>query len=220
MPGMPGPAGKPARRRGLLDRIVGPRSVAVRHRTGLPDDVASEHLAEWLQRRHRLRIRIAPDGTVIGVRRRGVVPAMMRGARSASGIAGLAGVKEVRGAAVSAEPGHTAICLVADLGDQRAQSVAVGSGIALGGAFLVSGVALITAPVTLAGLPVAVGAGWVVTRLTHRYRVGRILEEVEITADQVAAGALPSRSRRVIESQIRKRLAGGASPSPATPEDT
>ena len=67
----------------------------------------------------------------------------------------------------------------------------VGSAVALGGAAVVSGAAVITAPVTLVGVPVAVGAGWATSRLTHRYRVRRVAEEVEITADEVAAGSEP-----------------------------
>ncbi len=178
-------------KRGVLDRMVGPRSVKVRHRTGLSDEAAVAHLSDWLKRRHRLRTRVNGEGTVVGVRRRGVVPVVARSVRSATGTAGLAGVKEVRAAAVTAEEGKTSLCLVVDLSDQRAQSVVAGSAVAAGGTLVVTAVSVLAGPVTLVGVPMAFGVGWVTSRVTHRYRVRRITEEVEMTADQVAAGANP-----------------------------
>lgn len=201
--------GQSSEGKGMLDRLVGPRSVKVRHRTGLSDREAAESLSEWLRRRHRLRIRINSEGTVVGVRRRGVVPVMVRSVRSATGRAGLAGVREVRGAAVSSRPGQTSICVVVDVSDQRTQSVVAGSAVALGGAVVVSVAAVVTAPMTLVGVPVAVGAGWVTSRVTHRYRVRRIEEEVEITADQVAAGALPS----TLAQELGDRIGSARRPS-------
>lgn len=178
-------------RRTILDRLIGPGTVTVRHRTGLPEGDVAESLGRWLKRGHRLRVRINREGAVVGVRRRGVVPSMARSVRSATGTAGLAGVKEVRAAAVGAEEGSTSLCLVADVTDARTQSVVAGSTVAVGGAVVVSAAAVVAGPVTLAGVPVAVGIGWVTSRLTHRRRVRRIAEEVEMTADNVAAGASP-----------------------------
>ncbi len=126
-----------------------------------------------------------------------------RRVRSATGRAGLSGVREVRGAVVAVEEGHTAFCVVADLSDVRTRSVIVGSAMAVGGAAIVSTAAVITAPVTLVGVPVFVGAGWVTSRLSHRHRLKRVTEEVEMTADEIAAGALPTN----LVSEIGARLA-------------
>lgn len=204
------------RSRTLLDRLVGPDQVKVGHRTGLGEQVALARLSDWLKRRHRLRIRINAQGAVVGVRRRGVVPAAMRRVRSATGTAGLSGVREVRGAAVSIDGDHTAICVVADVRELRTQSVVAGSVLALGGAVVISTAAVVTAPVTLVGVPVVVGAGWMTSRLTHRHQLRRITEEVEMTADGVAAGAEPPTLTR----EISERLGGlrlGRAPSEDRP---
>jgi hypothetical protein len=184
-------SGAEAGRRSVLDRLVGPGHVMVRHRTGIPEEATVARLGEWLRRQHRMRIRVAGHGIVVGVRRRGVMPAALRGVRSAAGRGGLSGLREVRGAAVAVEEGSTSFCVVADVSEQRTRSVIVGSAVALGGAAVVSTAAVVSAPVTLVGVPVMVGAGWATSRLTHRYRLRRIAEEVEITADEVAAGAEP-----------------------------
>ena len=130
---------------------------------------------------------------MIGVRRRGVVPVAIRRVRSATGRAGLSGVREVRGAVVGVDESHTAFCVVADVSDERTRSVLAGSTVALGGTFVVATVATFTAPVVLVGVPVFVGAGWFTSRFKYRYRLNRVAEEVEMTADEVAAGAVPPR---------------------------
>lgn len=187
-------------KRSVLDRLIGPRRVAVTNRTQLSEGDAVDQLSKSLRRQHRLRIRVNPQGAVIAVRRRGLVPVVSRSVRTATGRAGLAGVKEVRAAAVEADQGSTSLCVVADVSDQRIQSVVAGSAIAAGGTFVVGTVALVTAPVTLVAVPVALGAGWVTARLSHRYRVKHVIEEVEITADQVATGSPPpSRTVEVVE---------------------
>lgn len=186
----------------LLDRLVGPDRVAVGHRTGMAEADTVERLSYWLRRKHRLRIRLTGDGVVVGVRRRGVVPGALRRVRSVTGRAGLSGLREVRGAVVSVDQGSTSFCVVADLGEQRTRSVVVGSVVALGGAAVVSTAAVVTAPVTLVGVPVAVGAGWVGARLSHRSRLKRVAEEVEITVGMVAAGADPPTLGREITARL------------------
>ena len=84
-------------RRTVVDRLIGPRQVKVRHRTGLPEEATVARLGEWLRRYHRLRIRKTDGGIVVGVRQRGVLPGALRGVRSATGRAGLSGLREVRG---------------------------------------------------------------------------------------------------------------------------
>ncbi len=175
----------------MLDRVVGPGTVSVVHRTGLSEGEAAASLGEWLKRGHRLRIRTNRRGAIVGVRRRGVVPSVERGVRSATGTAGLAGVREVRAAAVGADERTTSICLVADVSDARNRSVATGGTVAAGGTVVVSAVALLTGPAALAGVPVALGIGWVTSRIGHARRLRRVAEEVEMTADNVAAGARP-----------------------------
>ncbi|MGI9614776.1 MAG: hypothetical protein ACR2QO_17830 [Acidimicrobiales bacterium] len=187
-------------KRGLLDRLIGPGRVAVSNRTTLSEGDTVDRLSRALRRQHRLRIRMNPEGAVVAVRRRGVVPVVTRSVRTATGRAGLAGVREVRAAAVEAADGSTSLCLVADVTDQRIQSVVAGSAVAAGGTFVVGTVALITAPVTLVGVPVALGVGWVTARFSHRYRVKHVAEEVEITADEVATGTpTPNRTIEVVE---------------------
>lgn len=185
-----------------LDRLVGPAKVQVSHRTGLSEDVTVARLSEWFKRRHHLRIRVNARGAVVGVRRRGVVPVAIRSVRSATGSAGLSGLREVRGAAVAVEEGHTSFCVVADVSEQRTQSMVVGSAVALGGAVAVTTAAVVTAPITMVGVPLMVGAGWMATRLTHRYRLRRITEEVEMTVDEVAVGAVPSTLVREIGARL------------------
>lgn len=187
------PADADGGKRSLVDRLIGPTKVTVRHRTGLTEEATAARLGEWFRRRHRLRIRVNPEGVVIGVRRRGVVPVAIRRVRSATGRAGLSGVREVRGAVVGVDESHTAFCVVADVSDERTRSVLAGSTVALGGTFVVATVATFTAPVVLVGVPVFVGAGWFTSRFKHRYRLNRVAEEVEMTADEVAAGAVPPR---------------------------
>ncbi len=181
------------RKRTAIDRLIGPPTVKIRHRTGLTDAEVSQRLADWLGRHHKLRVVVNQDGTVVGMRRRGMVPAVARSARQAVGREGLSGVREVRGAVVAGQPGQTSICVVADVTSQRTQSVLAGSAVTMGGAAVVSAAALITAaPITLIGFPVVMGAGWVTSRVTHRIRVRRIEEEMELTTEQVAVGAKPN----------------------------
>ena len=195
--------------RTLLDVLVGPGQVLVRHHTGITEDAARRSLQSWLQRRHRLRSRVTREGTVVAVRRRGMVPTVTRSVRTITGSAGLSGVREVRGVAITAEPGHTSLCVVADVRDHRAQSAAAGTVVALGGTAVLTTTAALIAPVTLVGLPVVVGAGWAVGRASHWYRVKRVTEEVEETADQVAAGASPSS----LLDEIGSRLVRGSRPA-------
>ena len=195
----------PDRARGVVERLVGPAQVTVRSRTGLSEEEAAARLGEWLKR-HRLRIRTNAEGTVVAIRRRGLLPTAMRQIRGAAGAAGLSGLREVRGAAVSAGEGQTMLCIVADVGEQRTQSVVAGSAVALGGSAVVATTAaVVAAPVTLVGVPVFVGAGWVITRVTHGRQVRRVREEMEMTTDNVAAGARPSGRLQEIAERMGSR---------------
>lgn len=178
-------------RRTVADRIFGPASVASLQHTPMPPDVAADHLRQWLTRHHRLQVRQTGADTLVASRRRGLVPAVHRGIRSATGSAGLSRVRQVRAAVADADGATSTVCLVADVGDHRTQSVLAGSMVATGGAAVVSAVALFTGPLALAVLPAAVGTGWAVSRLSHRHRVIRVREEVEVATGQVASGALP-----------------------------
>ena len=195
------------RRRSVLDRMVGPAVVTVRHHTGLAEEATMARLGDWFKRRHRLRTRINARGAVVGVRRRGMVTLAARQVRSATGRAGLSGLREVRGAAVAVDDGHTAFCVVADVSDHRTRSVVAGSAVAIGGTAVVSTVALVTAPVTFIGVPVFVGAGWVTSRLSHRHRVRRVTEEVEMTADEIAAGADPRNLAQELGTRLSDSIA-------------
>jgi hypothetical protein len=204
-------------KRSLVDRLIGPSKVSVRHRTGLTEEATTAGLGHWLGRRHRLRIRVTAEGVVIGVRRRGMVPMALRRVRSVTGRAGLSGVQEVRGAVVSVDDGHTAFCVVADVSDERTRTVLAGSAVALGGTVVVTGAAALTAPVTLVGVPVVLGAGWFTSRFRHRYRLKRVVEEVEMTADNVAAGAVPQRLVGGLGARLGSTRLGSARPGSARP---
>ncbi len=199
---------EPGRAGSLVERMIGPSTVLVGSRTGLSEGQVVQDLGQWLHRHHRLRIRVNPEGAVVAVRRRGLVPQALRQLRGAVGRAGLSGLREVRGAAVTTDEGQTMFCVVADVSEQRTHSVVAGSAIAFGGTVVVATAAAVTAPVALVGVPVAVGTGWVVTRVTHGRQIRRIREEVEITADNVAAGARPR--GRVQEVVDRLGLPGNA----------
>lgn len=196
-------------RRSVLDRVFGPGMVAVREHSKLPGDTAQETMREVLRRRHLFETVVDREGTVVARPRRGVVTALTRGVRSVSGrSSGLTRVREVKGAAVTAPTGETAVCLTADVRDQRTQAIAAGSAVAATGAAAVSAVAVVaTAPVALVGLPVAVAGGWAVSRTTHWYRVRRVTDEVTVTAGQVASGQAPA-------SLIDRVLGQSAKPSP------
>lgn len=193
-------------KRTVTDRLVGPSQVTVRSRTGLDEREVQERLRLWLKRRHRLRTRVDAEGTVVAIRRRGIVTTAVRQVRGATGSAGLSGMREVRGAAVSVDDQQTMICVVADVGEQRTQSVLTGSAVAIGGSAVVGTVAAVTAPVTLVGVPVAVGTGWIISRLTHRRQLRRIREEVEITTDNVAAGATPTSRVQEVAERLSYRI--------------
>ncbi|MEM7338967.1 MAG: hypothetical protein AAF467_09985 [Actinomycetota bacterium] len=175
----------------VLTVLVGPGQVAVRQRTGLTETETTERLQDWLKRRHRLRTRRDHRGAVVGVRRRGMLSSAARSVSTATGRAGLSGIKEVRGAAVGVDGGATAFVVVADVREQRARSLAMGSAVAATGTAVAVTAAVVTAPVSAVGVPVAVGVGWLASRVAHGRSVRRVTEEVEITADEVAAGVRP-----------------------------
>jgi len=176
----------------VADRVFGPSKVSATNRTELDGDAATDLLRVALGKRHGLRSRVTPDGHVVAVRRRGMIPAVVRGVKEVSGRGGLGGVKEVRGVAVTSETGETSLCLVADVSDRRASAVVVGSVVAVGGA-AVSGVLVIVVPAAAVGLPVALGAGWVTSRAIHWLTLKRVTEEVEIAAGEIAQGNAPKR---------------------------
>lgn len=194
--------------RSLADRIFGPGTVSAAHHSELSADDATQQLQRWLARRHRLSVRQTQDHTLIAVRRRGMVPAVSRSVRSANGTAGLEGVREVRAAVVDAGDSGSSVVLVADIRDHRTQSVVVGAAVAVGSSGLISLVALMTAPVALAGVPAAVGIGWVVTRVSHRRRVEQIRDEVEVTAERAAVGARPPTMVAELMGRLEGRRAG------------
>lgn len=185
----------------LADRVFGPGMVSRVHRSQLPAEVTADHLRRWLVRRHRLRAHQPSPGTIVAVRRRGMVPELGRRVRAANGTAGLSGMREVRAAVVQSDAGSS-LCLVADVRDKRTQSILAGAAVAVGTGAAVTAVGVVVAPGVLAGLPIAAGTGWLVTRLSHRRRVTRVQEEVDLTAGQAAAGALPP----TLVSEVAERL--------------
>ncbi|MEZ5411919.1 MAG: hypothetical protein R2761_28045 [Acidimicrobiales bacterium] len=179
--------------RSVTDRIFGPGEVQAVAGTRLPPDRAMVHLDQWLERRHHLRVRHPTADTVGAVRRQGLMPSVTHSVRAATGTAGLATAREVRAAVAGTEPGapESSVVVVADIRNRRARSVAAGSAVAAGTSAVVAVAALLTAPVTLVGVPVALGGGWAVARLTHHRGVKKVRIEVEITASRSPLWALP-----------------------------
>lgn len=185
--------GRGGAQRTVTDRIFGPGEVQAVAGTSLPPERAMVHLDQWLERRHHLRVRHPTVDTVVAVRRQGLMPSVVHNVRAATGTAGLATAREVRAAVAGAEPGapESSVVLVADIRNRRARSMAAGSAVAAGTSAVVAVAAILTAPVTLVGVPVALGSGWAVARITHHRGVKKVRIEVEITAEQVASGNLP-----------------------------
>ena len=196
-------------RRTATDRIFGPGEVQAVAGTRLPPDRAMVHLDQWLERRHHLRVRHPTADTVVAVRRQGLMPSVTHSVRTATGTAGLATAREVRAAVAGAEPGapESSVVLVADIRNRRARSVAAGSAVAAGTSAVVAVAALLTAPVTLVAVPAALGGGWAVARLSHHRAVKKVRIEVEITAEQVASGALPPTRIEQAVDKLGNRLA-------------
>lgn len=190
-----------------LDRLVGPRRVTVVRPCHVSGPEADRLAGEWLERAHLLRVTRGADGVVVARRRTDAAASAGRAVRSINGGGGLAKVREVRGAVGALADGTTAVCVHADVTDARFASVAVGSSI---GTFALAGVGLGTlllTPFAVAGAPVAVLAGVVVARRTHRRRVERITRSLEETADAVAAGAAPPAALAGLGRSLR-RLTG------------
>lgn len=196
--------------RTLADRLFGPGMVTTVHRSQLPAEITADHLRRWLVRRHRLRAHQPTPDVIVAVRRRGMVPELGRRLRAANGTAGLAGTREVRAAVVRSDAGSS-LCLVADVRDKRTQSVLAGAAVAVSTGAVVTAVGVVVAPGVLAGLPVAAGSGWLVSRISHHRRVKRVREEVELTAGQAASGALPptivSEMADRLDEHVARRLA-------------
>jgi len=198
---------------GVIDSVVGPSTVVVRHRTGIDNKTVTDNLADVLRRRYGMRTRITEDGTVVALHSRGVMSKFFNQARAAVNGGSLTTVNELRAAAVEVEPGRTSICLFADVSQARKQSVTAGSFVTAGGT-AVAGVAFLLAysAVSVVALPVSVGAGIVVTRYRYRGQLRRVTEEMEFAADHVAAGTKPP--------SLLDRLAKGRNRNSTPPGDS
>ena len=176
---------------GAVDRVVGPRTVWVSRPTDADEAEARRRIVDWLESNHGLRPRVRADGVVVAAKRRDVAGKMAGGIRRVRGLGGLGTASSIQAAAVDAGDGQGSVCLAADVGNKRAEAIAGGSVIAVGGTMVVGVTALITAPVVLVGVPIAAGVGTVASRLLYRSTVRRIGDTLEETVDGVARGDEP-----------------------------
>lgn len=187
-------AGAPTRR-GVADRLIGPRVVWASRLTASDEATARESSIDWLATEHGLRTRVRDDGVVVARKRTDVVGKLAGGVRRARGRGGLGRFREVQVASVAGDDQPAAVCLVVDVGNKRNEAMATGAVVTAGGAAFVGFVALIAGPVTLAALPLVAGAGAVTSRRSHRATVRRAADDVEETLDRIASGAAPRRWR-------------------------
>lgn len=188
---------------GLLDRLIGPDRVAVRHHTGIDSDETRQLIVRWLQHGYGLRVRTASVGTIVATKRKDIAGPVARVGRSWQGLGLLGSSREVRAALVEYDGDRTVLCLVADVSHRRRSSIAAGT--AVSGAGVAAGAAAAAfAPMALFVAPVAVGVGAVVARRRHQAGIADIQEELEVTADGVAMGRQPPTLRSALSSKVEQ----------------
>ena len=171
--------------------LVGPNRITVIRSCSVSAAQASRLSGQWLERRHLLRLSEAGADVVVARRRRDPVATAGRAMRSMHGAGGLSKVREVRSAVGQLGDGPAALCLQADVSDSRAGAIATGCAIAT---VAVAGVglgAVALSPLWLVAAPVALAAGVVVARRTHRRTVRRVQGCLEETSEAAARGNGP-----------------------------
>lgn len=189
----------------LLGRLVGPSRVWAAGRANADDGTTAENIQRWLEVDHGLATYIRDDGVVVASRRGGVAGAIGAGVRRLQGTGGLNRVRSVRAATASVER-DGAVCVVADVGNKRAEAIAGGTVVAGGSMAAIGVVAIVAGPLALLGLPVAAVVGVGTARLTHRRTVHQVGEQVEQTTHAVARDEAPVHPvERMLRSGLPRR---------------
>ncbi len=141
----------------------------------------------------------------MAAKRRDLVGKVARTVRNAQGTGELGKVRTVTGVVVDGNQGDGAVVLVADVSDKRNEALLGGSFVAIGGAGAVGAVAVLFTPLALAGLPVALGAGAIASRLMFRSSLDDATHGVEATVDSVTAGTAPPRVLDPVRRTLRDR---------------
>ncbi len=178
--------------RSLVDRFVGPSEVWARRLTDESESEVMDRLYSWLERGHGLRPRERQDGVVVARKRGGLVGKISQTVRGVQGVGGLDKAELVEAVVVDLDPeSRGSVGLSANISSKRSAAVATGAVVAAGGTIVVSIVTVVTAPIALAALPFAVGAGLATSRMIHGSTVRGMTDAVEETIDGVVTKTDP-----------------------------
>lgn len=189
---------------GLLDRLVGPRRLWQR-RQAVVDDFETDDIESWLRVAHGLRTRVRDDGVVVAGPRQDLVARISATVRRVQGQGRLGRARRIEAVAVELVDEPAVICLVADAGNKRNEAVAAGSAVATVGVGVVAVGAVLTGPVILVTLPLAAGAGTIVSRMLYRSTVEELSDELTMTIDGLARGEHPPSVLRSVTDRLRRR---------------
>lgn len=173
-----------------IDRLSGPRRVAVDRVVHLDAGTALARVDDLLQRQHQLRRTRTRSGAGEWRRRTGAVGKVQRAAKRASGDVGLAKVAVVEAAASTVDDGRTVLRLVADRAGQRTEVIAGGAVTSGIGLAATGTLALALTPFALVGLPVVAVAGAGVTSIGRKQRA-MLADELDRVLDAVEHGVRP-----------------------------
>jgi len=180
-----------------LDRVIGPRGVAVERHVSYSGDEAFERLDEWLTAGHHLR-REFGDGVRGEWRKRGDLAAgMQRRARSIAGGAALGSIRLIVADVSPIDEHRSIIRLRGDRTVIRRTSVGA-AGIV--GAGTATAAVMLTAPVSAVVIPgvALIGATGAMTR----HGSTKLDRELVRLLDQLEAGTRPNTLRRGIRRKI------------------
>ena len=176
---------------GLLDRVIGPDTVWARRTAAGNPEAKAEEARQWLETAHGMKSRLTAEGTVVATKRTDLAAKVKNQLRQLQGQGGLSDTRRVSASVVGFDDGEGAICVVADVGDKRNESLLGGAAVAgvAGTAVVLGGV--LGSPFIFVALPVAAGLGAITSRLSHQKTLRKISESVEETADGLARGEDP-----------------------------
>ncbi len=195
----------------LLERLVGPATVASRARSTASEDVMRGRVVSWLEVGHGLRPRVRHDGVVVAAKRRDVVGKLARSVRDLQGFGQLGKLKGLRAAAVDIGDKPGALCVVADVGDKRRDAMLGGAAVATGAIAIVGVGAAVAGPALLVAVPFAAGAGLLTSRLWHGSSVRAVQEDLDEALDGIVRGEAPQTALGRASERLSRRLRSSGS---------
>ena len=193
-------------RRGLVERLVGPRQVWSISQLPSDEETATETMRQWLEVDHGLRTHVTGDGVIIAEPRTGLTGALARGLRSVGGTGGLDRARQVQAATASADVDRS-VCLVADVSNKRAEAIAGGTAVAGGTAAVVGLIGILISPFALVAMPVGAAMGVATARAVHRHHVTHVAGRIEMTTEAVVRGQRPEHPvERFLRTRVVDRL--------------